>query len=130
MYTHLELSALVKESLSAYKGLVSSGSTDMRNLMATSAELLGAAPAAEAWLAYLADVATMVVDGLTRMVTVSLKYLLAQVRCPANYSRMPIDVAPSSQSILTCQRQIQQLQSQARETRARRDPYQDHPPRS
>lgn len=48
--------------------------------MHSSRELLGAAPAAEAWLAFVGDASAVVVEGLTEMLKASLRYLLSQVR--------------------------------------------------
>lgn len=82
VYTYGELSTLVRDSVSAYKATTSAGSTEMNGLIAASGELLGAAPAAEPWLAYVANASHIVVEGLADMVLVSLKHLLAQVsRC-------------------------------------------------
>lgn len=80
MYSYRELTGLVSESLSAYKASITTGSCEISSLVAASQELLGAAPAAEPWLAYVADIAGVIVQGLIEMLLVSLKYLLSQAK--------------------------------------------------
>lgn len=78
----------MEESIAAYKAVVSAGSSEMQRLVEATGKLLGAAPAAEAWLAYVASAAAIVATGLTDMLLVSLRYLLSQAsllflfRCP------------------------------------------------
>ena len=59
---------------------ITAGSSEMSGLIHSSQELLGAAPAAEAWLAFVGDASAVVVEGLTEMLKASLRYLLSQVR--------------------------------------------------
>ena len=79
VYSYAELAALVNENVTAYKAMILAGSTEISSLIATSAELLGAAPAAEAWLAYVANAESIILECLTEMLAASLKYLISQV---------------------------------------------------
>ena len=78
--------------MSAYKAGITAGSCEINSLVAASGELLGVAPAAEPWKAYRADIAGIIVDGLTEMLVVSLKHLLSQA------NPWPETVLPSSRN--------------------------------
>lgn len=78
VYSFKDLSSLVNDSVAAYKAGIVAGSNEIISLVAASRELLNVAPAAEPWLAYMANIATVIIDGLTEMLLVSLRYLLTQ----------------------------------------------------
>ena len=78
----------MSESVSAYKAAITAGSCEINSLVAACGELLGVAPAAGPWTAYMADIAGIIVEGLTEMLVVCLKSLLSQARdCPLHLAR-------------------------------------------
>jgi len=79
IYTYNDLRSLINESVALYQAAITAGSTEMNALVRSSQDLLGAAPAAEAWLAFVGDASSIVVDGMTEMLVVSLRYLFSQV---------------------------------------------------
>ena len=82
VYDFQDLKALFNEGIATAQIGVKVGSAEMLSLLAFSAELLDAAPAAPAWLAYVNHVAGLVVDGVADMLLASLRYLLSQVPFP------------------------------------------------
>lgn len=79
VYDFRELSALFADSLAACQVDIRLGSGEMHSLLASSAALLGVAPASPKWQAYVEHVAGIVVRGLADMLLASLRYLQSQV---------------------------------------------------